>query len=230
VRRAHAQAEIPNIPAMLQNFDGSDVDLIVPMTTPVISGACGLVKHKPVVFTYCTDPLAAGTGQSFTNHLPHMTGIGTFPPVQEMVNLIRDTVPGVKSVGTIYNASEANSRKVVEVARELFAKAGIKLEEARSPVRAMSCRPRKLWSAAARRRFTSQGDNTVAQAFDVVVKAPTTPVCRCSTTILISPRAERWRALGSVIMKAGSPPPAPSCACCWGNPRGIPIENVSGNG
>src|SRR6185369_644377 len=68
VRRAHAQAEIPNIPAMLQNFDGSDVDLIVPMTTPVISGACGLVKHKPVVFTYCTDPLAAGTGQSFTNH------------------------------------------------------------------------------------------------------------------------------------------------------------------
>src|SRR5205823_12332909 len=32
VRRAHAQAEIPNIPAILQNFDGSDVDLIVAMT------------------------------------------------------------------------------------------------------------------------------------------------------------------------------------------------------
>src|SRR5881394_1032086 len=92
VRRAHAQAEIPNIPAMLQNFDGSDVDLIVAMTTPVISGAGSLVKRKPVVLTYCSDPVAAGAGQSFTNHLSHMTGVGTFPPVQEMVDVIRGTV------------------------------------------------------------------------------------------------------------------------------------------
>jgi putative ABC transport system substrate-binding protein len=47
VRRAHAQGEIVNIPAILQNFDGSDVDVILPMSTPVISGACGLVKRKP---------------------------------------------------------------------------------------------------------------------------------------------------------------------------------------
>jgi putative ABC transport system substrate-binding protein len=49
--------------------------------------------------------------------------------VAEMVEFIHQIMPEVKSVGTIYNASEANSVKVVDVARDLFAKAGIKLEE-----------------------------------------------------------------------------------------------------
>lgn len=70
VRRSHAQGEIANIPSMIQNFDASDVDVIVPMSTPVISSACGFAKRKPVVFTYCSDPVAAGAGNSFTNHLP----------------------------------------------------------------------------------------------------------------------------------------------------------------
>ena len=97
VRRAHAQGEIVNIPAMLQNFDASDVDVILPMSTPVISSACGFVKHKPVVFTYCSDPIAAGTGKSFTNHLPNVTGIGSFPPVQDMVDVIHQSMPEAKT-------------------------------------------------------------------------------------------------------------------------------------
>jgi ABC-type uncharacterized transport system substrate-binding protein len=171
VLRAHAQAEIPNIPAILQNFDGSDVDLVVAMTTPVISGASSLVKRKPVVLTYCSDPLAAGAGRSFTNHLPHMTGIGTFPPVQEMVDLIRGTTPPIKTVGTIYNASEANSRKVVEVARALFDKAGIKLEEATVTSSGDVLQAAQALVGRGAQAFYVQGDNTVAQAFDVVVKA-----------------------------------------------------------
>ena len=171
VRRAHAQAEIPNIPEMLQNFDGSDVDLIVAMTTPVISGAASLVKRKPVVLTYCSDPIAAGAGKSFTNHLPHMTGIGTFPPVQDMVDVIRGTMPEIKAVGTIYNASEANSRKVVEVARELFAKAGIKLEETTVTSSSDVLQAAQALVSRGVRAFYIQGDTTVAQAFDVVVKA-----------------------------------------------------------
>jgi ABC-type uncharacterized transport system substrate-binding protein len=171
VRRAHAQAEIVNITPMLQNFDSSDVDLILPMTTPVISSACGMVRRKPVVFTYCSDPIAAGAGKSFTNHLAHVTGIGSFPPVQDMVDLIHATLPQAKSIGTIYNASEANSVKVVQVARELFAAAGIRLDEATV---ANSSEVLQAAQALASRKvdgFYIQGDNTVLQAFDAVVRA-----------------------------------------------------------
>ena len=41
----------------------------------------------------------------------------------------KNIVPAAKVVGTLYNGSEANSRSVVEVARELFAKRGIRLQE-----------------------------------------------------------------------------------------------------
>ncbi len=58
VRRADAQGEMMNIPAILQNFDNSDVDLILTITTPCLAGACNKVRHKAVVFTCVTDPMA----------------------------------------------------------------------------------------------------------------------------------------------------------------------------
>jgi ABC-type uncharacterized transport system substrate-binding protein len=82
-----------------------------------------------VVFTYVYDPIAAGAGKSRTDHVPHVTGVGSFPPVADTIGVIEQLVPAVKSVGTLYNSSEANSRKVVSVARELFTKRGIRLEE-----------------------------------------------------------------------------------------------------
>ena len=40
--------------------DMQGLDLIVPMTTPCLTGACATVKQTPVVFTYVYDPIAAG--------------------------------------------------------------------------------------------------------------------------------------------------------------------------
>ena len=141
------------------------------MSTPVISASCGMVKRKPVVFTYCSDPVAAGAGKSFTDHLPGVTGIGSFPPVADMVEFIHRIMPGAKSVGTIYNASEANSVKVVEVARDLFAKAGIKLEEVTVSTSADVLQAAQALASRHVDAFYIQGDNTVIQGFDAVVKA-----------------------------------------------------------
>lgn len=171
VRRAHAQSEIANIPLLLQNFDSSDVDLILPMSTPVISASCGMVRRKPVVFTYCSDPVAAGAGKSFTDHLPNVTGIGSFPPVAEMVELIRKVMPDATTVGTIYNASEANSVKVIEVARGLFAKAGMKLDEITVSSSADVLQAAQALAGRHVDAIYIQGDNTVLQGFEAVVKA-----------------------------------------------------------
>ena len=62
--RADAQAEMINIPAILQNYDSSDVDLIMTISTPCLAGACSNVKHKKVVFTCVSDPIAAGAGRA----------------------------------------------------------------------------------------------------------------------------------------------------------------------
>ena len=130
-----------------------------------------MTKKKPVVFTYCSDPVAAGAGKSFTDHLPNVTGIGSFPPVAEMVEFIHKVMPKTTTIGTIYNASEANSVKVIEVARGLFAKAGIKLDEISVST---SADVLQAAQALAGRRVDAlyiQGDNTVLQGFEAVVKA-----------------------------------------------------------
>jgi putative ABC transport system substrate-binding protein len=129
IRRADAQGEMINIPAMLQNYDNSDVDLIMTITTPCLVGACNKVKHKPVVFTCVTDPIAAGAGKSHTDHLPFVTGVGSFPPISHTLNMMQQLVPGLRAVGTMYNPAEANSVKEISAAREVFRNRSVRLEE-----------------------------------------------------------------------------------------------------
>lgn len=129
VRRADAQGEMINIPAIMQNYDSSDVDLIMTITTPCLAGACNNVKHKPVVFTCVTDPIAAGAGKSRTDHLPFVTGVGSFPPVSHSLDMMQKLIPGLRAVGTMYNPAEANSVKEMSKARGVFRDRGIRLEE-----------------------------------------------------------------------------------------------------
>jgi ABC-type uncharacterized transport system substrate-binding protein len=127
--RADAQGEMINIPAILQNYDSSDVDLIMTISTPCLAGACNIVKHKKVVFTCVSDPIAAGAGNSRKDHLPFVTGVGSFPPVSHMLDFMQKMVPGLRAVGTMYNPAEANSVKEQLVAREVFQKRAIRLEQ-----------------------------------------------------------------------------------------------------
>ncbi|HKT11561.1 MAG TPA: ABC transporter substrate-binding protein [Terriglobia bacterium] len=167
-RQAHAQAEISNITQLLQNFDNSDVDAIVTLTTPCLTAASATVKRKPVVFAYVYDPIAAGAGKSMIDHLSHVTGIGSFPPLEESLAVYKRFLPRLKSLGIIYNSSEANSRKVVEVARGLCRKQGTRLEEV--PVTGTS----EVYLAAqvaAQKNVDAiwiAGDNTATIAFDAI--------------------------------------------------------------
>ena len=124
-----AQGEMIHIPAILQNYDNSDVDVIMTVSTPCLSAACNKVKNKPVVFTCVSDPIAAGAGSSRTQHLSFVTGVGSFPQVEHHLDLMLKLVPGLRAVGTLYNPAEANSVREMSVAREVYKKRGIRLEE-----------------------------------------------------------------------------------------------------
>lgn len=166
----HANAEIPMIPSVLQSLDDGSLDLMVTLTTPCLAAACKSVRRTPVVFSYVYDPLAAGAGKSFDDHVPHVTGVGSFPPLEETIAVMLKVKPGLKAVGTLYNSSEANSVKVISVARELFRKQGIRLEEV------TVTGTNEVYQAAdvvASRNVDAlwvTGDNTALQAFDAIGK------------------------------------------------------------
>lgn len=171
VLSAHANAEISQIPMLVQNYVTQGVDLIMTMTTPCLTAACTAAKNSKVVFTYVYDPVAAGAGTSFTSHLPNVTGVGSFPPVEQTVELIKKLIPGVKSVGTVYNNAEANSVKVISVGREAFKKAGIKLEEVTANNTSEVFQAAQVACYRNVQALWVTGDNTALQSFDGVAKA-----------------------------------------------------------
>lgn len=129
ILRAHAQGESVNILPMLQNFANSDVDAIVTFSTPVAQGALATVRTKPIVFTYCTDPIGAGFGRSWTDHDPRITGIGTSIPVAAGLDVIRKTFPSIRRIGAVYNAGEANSVSTLAKLRAAASASGIEVVE-----------------------------------------------------------------------------------------------------
>jgi putative ABC transport system substrate-binding protein len=147
------------------------VDLIITLTTPCLSAACSIARNTRIAFTYCYDPVAAGAGKSFRDHLPNVTGVGSFPPVEATVELIQKLVPHVKAVGTVYNSSEANSVKVIGVARDAFRKRGISLQEVTATNTSEVFQSAQVACYRDVQAVWVTGDNTALQGFDGVVKA-----------------------------------------------------------
>ena len=170
VRKADAQADMMNIPAILQNYDNSDVDLIMTVSTPCLAGACNTVKHKPVVFTCVSDPIAAGAGKSRAEHLPFVTGVGSFPPVSHMLDLMQKLVPGLRAVGTMYNPAEANSVREQAVAREIYRSRGIRLEQIAISGSSEVLQAVQILAGRDIQAVWAPGDNTVIQGYEGAVK------------------------------------------------------------
>ena len=170
VRITSAQGEMINIPAILQNHDNSDVDLILTISTPCLAGACNRVKQKPVVFTCVTDPIAAGAGKTRTDHLSFVTGVGSFPPVSRILDMMQKLVPGLHAVGTMYNPAEANSTKELAVAREVFRQHGVRLEEVAISASNELLQAVQILSGRDIQAVWVPGDNTDIEGYEGAVK------------------------------------------------------------
>ncbi len=170
VQKAHAQGEIANIPQIIQNYDNSGLDLIVPLTTPCLTAALSGAKRTPIVFTVVYDPIAAGAGASFEKHPANVTGVGSFPPVEETMTTVQRVVPGIKILGTIYNPSEANSVKVVYKAREVTKELGIRLEEVSITSSNEAHQAAQVLVSRGSQAFWITGDNTALQAIASIAK------------------------------------------------------------
>lgn len=170
ITKYNAGGEMGNIPQMMKNADFKGFDIIVPMTTPCLTAALSTIKNTNAIFCYVYDPIAAGGGKSFTDHAPKITGVGSFPPLEETFNFIQSIAPNVKRIGIVYNSSEANSRKVVEVGRDLLKKRGIELVEATVTNTSEIAQAAQSVVKKDIQVMWISGDNTVLQGFPGVVK------------------------------------------------------------
>lgn len=170
VQRKHAFGEIGQLPQLMQSLETEGLDLIVPMSTPGLAAAFGAIKKTPMVFVYTYDPLGAGAGKSYEDHLPNVTGVASFPPVEETMGIIMQLFPNAKKIGTIYNASESNSTKAVNFARTALKAKGLDLEEVTVGSTADVLMGTQALLAKGADVVWVTGDNTILQALEGVIK------------------------------------------------------------
>ncbi|WP_320169911.1 ABC transporter substrate-binding protein [Maridesulfovibrio sp.] len=109
---------------------GENPDLVLTITTPSSQAVAQKIKDIPIVFTGVTDPVAAGLVKSLMQPGKNITGMTDMSPVLRQVELIREFLPEIKTIGTIYNSGEANSVVLTDLLKKVCKDFGIKVEEA----------------------------------------------------------------------------------------------------
>jgi len=111
-----------------------------------------------------------GVAESPAEHLPQLTGVATFQPVEESFKVMRELLPHAKRVGIIWNPSEACSEACTIKARAAARYYGFELIEANvtSTTEVMDA----LCSILDRGIdiFLTSGDNTVLMAVESIAE------------------------------------------------------------
>lgn len=123
----NAQGDVSTLNIMVESALNDKPDLFFVTSTPTLQVVARKIKDIPVVFTVVADPIAAGVGSSFTNHLPNITGISTMGDYAGMAKWLKILMPGIQSVGTLYTPGEINSVKNLEEFKKYTQEAGIEL-------------------------------------------------------------------------------------------------------
>jgi ABC-type uncharacterized transport system substrate-binding protein len=124
----NAQGDMATVSALIDAAVVERADLIVTFSTPTLQAALGRAGRVPVVFTYLASPAAAGAGSDDRNHLPTVTGVYLEPAYEPMIAIMRRLRPGLRSIGTIYVPSEANSVHMHRQLERACKEAGLRLE------------------------------------------------------------------------------------------------------
>lgn len=128
---ANAEGDIPTLTTIAQRFLDEGVDLIITTSTPALQAAYNVTKDSqgpPIVFNAVTSPYAAGVANAPDDHPSWVIGIQALAPVEDALGLIPAIIPGIQTVGYIYNPAEANSVVNTEIAVPEAERLGINFE------------------------------------------------------------------------------------------------------
>jgi putative ABC transport system substrate-binding protein len=121
-----AKGEITTARSIASKYNSERVDVAVGIATPIAQALANALKDIPVVFSAVTDPIGAGLRTSNDAEDSNVAGVSDMTPVEEQIVLMNKIKP-IKTLGHVYNASEANSIELLRILTEVCNKMGIKL-------------------------------------------------------------------------------------------------------
>lgn len=125
----NAQGDIPTVLTMLDAVSVDGTDMLISMQTPTLHAAVKRGAGIPLVFMVVANPFVISTvGSDDSTHLPYLTGVYTFTTFDRMLEHIKEAMPGIVRIGTLYATSELNATFYKNQLLTAGAKAGLEVK------------------------------------------------------------------------------------------------------
>ncbi|KHA61251.1 ABC transporter substrate-binding protein [Vibrio variabilis] len=153
-----------------RQFVGEKPDVLVGIATPTAQALVSATRSIPVVFTAVTDPVGAKLVSQMEQPGKNVTGLSDLSPVAQHVELIKELLPDVKSIGVVFNPGEANAVTLVKLLKESAKAHGLEVVEATA---LKSADVQSATQAIAEKSdvIYAPTDNTVASAIEGMIVA-----------------------------------------------------------
>ena len=109
IKARSAQGDIATLRMLIDAAITERADLIITLSTATLQTAIKRINDIPVVFTHVANPIVAGAGRSDEDHLPNITGAYNLSDYGGLIQIVRECIPGIRRVGTLFCPSEVNS-------------------------------------------------------------------------------------------------------------------------
>ncbi len=113
-----------------RQFVGERPDVLVGIATPSAQALVAATKSIPIVFTAVTDPVGAKLLSQLQHPGKNVTGLSDLSPVNQHVELMKEILPKMKTIGVVYNPGEANAVTLVELLKKSAKEQGLQVVEA----------------------------------------------------------------------------------------------------
>ena len=125
----NAQNDQSNLQSIAQQFVSNKMDLIVAISTQSAQAVASATSDIPILGTAITDYETAKLVESNQRPGRNVSGTSDMNPIADQINLLKEAVPNLKTLGVIYSSSEANSLQQVEELRRVAKEKGLLLKE-----------------------------------------------------------------------------------------------------
>ncbi|MBL0370921.1 ABC transporter substrate-binding protein [Rhizobium sp. KVB221] len=125
----HANFDRTLVPQLLQQVEAQHPDMIFAITTGLNQAAVRGITNKsiPIVFGAVVDPVVAGIVPDWQHGSAWSTGASMLPNFDASFDYLKQVMPGIKKVGTLFNPGEDNDTSNMELIQKAAAKAGLEI-------------------------------------------------------------------------------------------------------
>ena len=171
----NAQANMGTATQIAKQMIGEKPDLLVAIATPSAQAVAQANDkapadmQRPFLFTAVTDPVAAGLVEDINVPGGNTTGVSDLLPLSEHIKMVLTYKPGIKKLGLLYNAGEANSKANLAGIQKLGEELGFEVVEATASKTADVYQAAKSLIGRVDAVFVPT-DNTIVSSLESVIK------------------------------------------------------------